>query len=726
VVRTLFAMLAVFGALLVPASARAQFGGPPAGPLGVTAQSANVTIRLLSEAKAVAPGETFYVAIKQTIRPKWHTYWRNPGDTGEATRIDWTLPEGTTAGNILWPTPSAIRVGPLVNYGFSDQAVLPVAITVPANAVAGSVFSMRAAVQWLECEEVCIPAEGTVVLDLPVSAAGEPDIDAGKTISAAISASPQPHNGTATVSERATAQSAKPSGNLVVSIADPALARAKSAYFFPYSQSLIDHAGAQALRVGPKGLTLALPRTQSAKPLTDTPVEGVLRVTLPSGEKAFLVSATPGAILDGTNDQGVSAASGGLTLPLALAFALLGGLILNLMPCVFPVLSIKALSLAKAAHGDRRDARRDGLLFMAGVLVSFLALAGLLIALKAAGNEIGWGFQLQSPLVVIGLALLMFLVGLNLLGAFELGGSLQNIGSGLASKSGPVGAFFTGVLAVVVASPCTAPFMGGALGFAATQPPIAALSVFAALGLGFALPFTALAFAPGLLKALPKPGPWMDVFKQALAFPMFATAIWLVWVASEQIGAMGALVALGSMLAAGLVIWVFRVTKASEPLKRRGLRALVLTVMIGALAAGVSAVQGAEEPSRDQAKTASATPSAIPSEPWSPARVQALQAEGKPVFVDFTAAWCVTCKVNETVVMSQAAVQKAFADTGTVFLVADWTSRDATIARELAAHGRAGVPLYLVYPRSGGEPVVLPQVLTPDRVIEALAHAAKG
>lgn len=387
----------------------------------------------------------------------------------------------------------------------------------------------------------------------------------------------------------------------------------------------------------------------------------------------------------------------------------MGGLILNVMPCVFPVLSIKALSLAGGAQAG--TARRHGLLFLAGVMTTFLLLAAGLLALQAAGAAVGWGFQLQEPVVIGALALLFFVIGLNLVGAFEIGGAAQNVGASLAGRGGDAGAFFTGALAVVAATPCTAPFMAGALGWAATQPPAASLAVFAGLGLGFAAPFTALSFAPGLHRRLPKPGPWMETFRQALAFPMFGAAVWLVWVHAVQTGADGVMALLAVFVAAAFAVWTLR---AGTNWRVAGLAVLV---GVAALAWRPLTTVVAAAPVAAQGETAEA---------WSPARVAELTAAGQPVFVNFTAAWCVSCKANEAIALSRPAVRKAFADAGVVYLKGDWTARDSVIARELAAHGRTGVPLYLYYAPGTAAPVALPQLLSERLLIETVSGEGKG
>ncbi|HRD29916.1 MAG TPA: thioredoxin family protein, partial [Caulobacter sp.] len=410
------------------------------------------------------------------------------------------------------------------------------------------------------------------------------------------------------------------------------------------------------------------------------------------------------------------------SLLLALLFAFLGGVILNLMPCVFPILSMKATALAGHAH-EAKAARHQGLAYLAGVLATFLALAGTLIALKAAGAAVGWGFQLQSPVAVAVLAVLMLLVALNLSGVFEIGTSLQGVGGRLADNSrGLLGSFLTGVLAVVVAAPCTAPFMGPAMGFALTQSPLVSLAVFAFLGLGLAAPFVALSFAPALLRLMPRPGPWMETLRNVLAFPMYGTAAWLTWVLAQQTGSLGLGMGLAAAVMAAFAAWLFGRSQRREkaPLQR-GLSILALLAAAG-LIYGLAIAPRATVALTEAAPQTRAD---LPSEPWSPERVTALRAEGRPVFVNFTAAWCVTCQVNDAAAISRPAVAEAFKTAGAVYLVADWTNRDATIAAALAEHGRAGVPLYLVYGADGAPPTVLPQLLTEGMVVQAIAKGAK-
>jgi thiol:disulfide interchange protein DsbD len=664
----------------------------------------HLTAELVPETQGIAPGQTVHVALRQKILKGWHTYWRNSGDSGEATRIAWALPAGWSAGDIVWPTPRRLPVGPLMNYGYEDEVLLPVAITAPANAQPGQAAELKAKASFLVCAEICVPEDADLTLNLPITAGPAPKNPMwGDAIQKTLAEAPQPAGLTAAFQKEGQA--------LKLAVAGPALKGADltDAYFFPYSGTAIDHARPEAIDRGETGLTLSMTPGYAFQGGQPEKIDGVLAV----GGKAYEVSAAPGPAPAGSGGLGPPTPAGakaqGFRLPIAALYAFLGGLILNLMPCVFPILAMKAASLAGHAH-QRAEAQRQGLAFGVGAVATFLLLAGGLIALKAAGSAVGWGFQLQSPPVVAGLALLMLLVALNLSGLFEVGTSLQGVGSGLASRGGLSGAFFTGALAVVVAAPCTAPFMGPAVGWALTQPAAGALSVFAALGVGFALPFVAVAFAPGLLARLPKPGPWMEAFKKVLAFPMYGAAAWLIWVLSQQADP----AVLARVLAAAVIIacaaWLAGVAQRRQA---AGGRPLAVGSAAGVLAA--VAIAAAVWP---QGKAA------IEPEPYSPERLAALQAEGRPVFVNYTAAWCVSCQVNDRVAISTPGSARAFKRDNVAYLKADWTRRDPAIAADLARFGRAGVPLYLVYGVKGGEPAILPAILTEGVVVRALDAAA--
>lgn len=672
----------------------------------------------------VAPGSTAVVALRQQIEPGWHTYWRNPGDSGGATTLDWTLPVGVKAGEIVWPAPERLRLQDLMNYGYSGTVFLPVPIEIPADARPGTTLSLTVQALFLVCsDQMCVPDELTLRLDLPVREGAAPlDARYGAAIQQVVETAPRPAGIEARVSLDNRILRLTAAGGPLAGL------NPDRAWFFPFDGGIIAHSSPQPGERGNEGvsLNLAVGGRVAAQGLTG-PITGIL-VT---DDGAWEIEATQGPALattagGGALDLSEGTASGQATswrgfLQAAL-FALLGGLILNLMPCVFPILAMKAASLAGSAH-DPREARRDGLAFLAGVLATFLGLAGALLALRAGGEAIGWGFQLQSPGVVAALALLMLAVGLNLSNVFHIGAGLQAAGSGRLSRlPGGVGAFFTGVLAVVVAAPCTAPFMAFALGAALIMPWPMALVVFLMLGLGLALPYVVVSLSPRLLGLLPRPGPWMDRLKGLLAFPMYGAALWLVWVFARQAGedALGVLFVAALLLALGL--WLMGINQA-----RRAEGGTAIVSAIAATLAIVSAIGltgAALSMARSEPGPASAPAGELASQPWSAQAVAAAQAEGRPVLVNFTADWCVTCKINERTSLNAPAVAEALAATRAVYLVGDWTRRDDAITRELERHGRSGVPLYLVYGPTPAEPRILPQLLTPGVVADALESAA--
>lgn len=683
--------------------------------LAAPVNTGHLVAELVPATQGVAPGQTVHIALRQQIQKDWHTYWRNAGDSGEATSAAWTLPAGWTVSDFTWPTPERLPFGPLVNYGYKGEVLLPVSVTAPANARPGETARLTAKVQFLVCADICVPENATLTLDLPVTEQPAPaDAQWGGRIARTLAEAPKPAGLTAAFRKE---------GDVVkLAIVGPALkgADVAGAYFFPFSGSVIDHAKPQAVERGPEGLTLTLTPGFAFQTGAPDQIGGVLALE----GRAYEVAAAAGPL---------PAAAGGLGSPaakpdapdlglVAAAFgALLGGLILNLMPCVFPVLAMKAASLA-GHGGEQAAARSQGLAFGAGVLTTFLALAGLLIALRAGGSAVGWGFQLQDPPVVAALALLMLAVALNLSGVFEIGTSLQGVGSDFASRGGLAGSFFTGVLAVVVAAPCTAPFMGPALGWALTQPPAAALVVFLALGVGFALPFVALAFAPALVRAMPRPGPWMDVFKKVLAFPMYGAVAWLVWVLTVQVGPDAVPRILGAGIVLALALWI---AGAAQRRSAIGGRAAALATGAAGLAA-VAIVGGAFWPAYAVASGEPSGSAKLEDQGYTPEKLAALQAEGRPVLVNYTAAWCVSCQVNDRVALSTQAVSEALKRNNAVYLKADWTKRDPGIAAELARFGRAGVPLYLVYGAKGGEPVILPSLLTEGMVVKAIDAAGRS
>jgi thiol:disulfide interchange protein DsbD len=693
----------------------------PAAVMAASVKTNHVEAELVAQTRTTAPGSTLNVALRQKIIPGWHTYWRNPGDAGQPTSITWTLPAGWSAGDIIWPEPERFVSGPLMNYVFSTEVLLPVPIHVPADAKPGKV-RLDATVDWLVCKDVCVPEQVKLNIPVLVTAPGvapQPDPMNGKAIADAIAATPKPGALKASFAYVAKGEQVK------LSVTGAALKGQDTAkaYFYPYDGTVLDHVKPQAVSRAGTGIVMTLPAgysfTHNKAPAT---LQGVLAF---APGHAFEVTATPakvgkhGELLGGAPGSGGGDDGGIGGLPGALAFAFVGGLILNLMPCVFPVLSIKASALARHIEHPSKAAM-EGIVFTVGCVLTFVALAAALIVAQQAGQAVGWGFQLQSPAVVAVLALLMLAVGLNLSGVFEIGLSVQGAGQGLAAQGGLVGSFFTGVLAVVVAAPCTAPFMAGAIGWAFTQPPVAALSVFVALGLGLAAPFLLVSLVPGLFKRLPRPGGWMEGLKKFLAFPMYGSAAWLAWVFVQQAGANGLALLFAAAVFVAFAVWLFGVSqRASKPMWPR------LGALAGIAAAIPLVVAGAAMTA--QAATADGGPSpvsGIAAEAWSPAKVDSLRAAGRPVFVDFTAAWCVTCQVNERTALATGGVADAFKRTNTAYLRADWTNRNAEIANVLKSLGRAGVPLYLVYDAKGGEPQVLPQILTEGGVVQALTAAA--
>ena len=656
---------------------------------------------LIADKAAIAPGGTVTLAVVQDIIPSWHTYWQNPGDSGLAPSLAWTLPQGFTAGPILWPPPHRLAVGPLVNYGYSDHVVLLTDIAVPKTAAVGSTVPIFVRFKWLVCQEACIPEEATLDLALPVAAAPQDDIAQFEMFSKARADLPTPLLDRAHFSTDANGMTLYIGGK-----------KPDDALFFPFKSAVIDASADQTLREQGSGFTLFLAKGDM-KPPADH-LEGVLEV-FHSAEamRAHMMTATYRPSSSRTDEPETSPVPA-LDLIGAALLALAGGMILNLMPCVFPVLSFKLLAVTRQAHGERRHAVAGGFAYAAGILVCFGVLAAVLIALKAAGTAVGWGFQLQSPLFVLVLAWLIFAMGLSLSGFFTVGGRFTAAGSGLAAKPGHAGSFFTGVLAAVVATPCSAPFMGTAIGYATAQPwPVAAV-VIECVGLGLALPYLLLTLTPGLIRLLPRPGVWMDTFKQFLAFPLYASSVWLVWVLSIQSGAMGILVALSGCVLIAFAVWALHVTGGDSSFRRRFGQAVALAALAGMTSA---AVMLAHAPQQVQG--------VITEEGWEPftaARLAELRKSDTPVFIDMTAAWCITCMVNERVALRPPELAEMKRH-GVVLLRGDWTNQNPEITAFLSGFGRNGVPIYVYYPGDGKPPVVLPQILTPDIVLSAVrAH----
>ena len=665
-----------------------------------------VRAELIAEPAAVAAGQPFWMGIRLRIKEHWHVYWRNPGDSGEAIAVSWQLPPGFEAGPIVWPTPSRIPVAHLVNFGYERETTLLTRIVPPATVAAGAPLDLAAHITWLVCEKECIPGETRLSLALPVAGPGaSPSLEprARAEFDAARAALPQPSPWPARMDVGAEWLT------LNVSAQGLKADAIRSAFFFPHAETLVQHAAPQQLQVTHDGLSLRLQRSAlSTTPPTDA--GGVLVIEESLGTTTARQAFALANVGIGQASAPTHATASIAAILQAAVLALLGGVVLNLMPCVFPVLSIKVLGLIELSGGSPRDVRRHGLAYTAGVLAAFAALGAALIGLRAAGTEVGWGFQLQSPETVAVLAYVLFAMGLSLSGVFYLGSSLQGIGARTLPKSGLGGSFSTGVLAAVVATPCTAPFMATAVGFALTQPAAVALTVILALGLGLALPFLALTLAPHLVGRLPRPGAWMGTLKQLLAFPVYATVAWLVWVLTQQVGPAGLLAASIGFVLIGLAAWSFNIAQTAAPWARR----LALGTVAASLVAAAIAVAGL-----DRADPANTPRAAASSERFTPQRLAELRAADRLVFVNMTAAWCITCLVNEHAALSNAAVKAAFAALDIAYLEGDWTSRNPEITRVLERHGRSGVPLYLLY-AGGAEPVVLPQVLTPAIVLGEL------
>lgn len=700
-------------ACLAAACAAAAWAAPTA-----VVKTPQVRAELVAQApEGVAPGKPLWLGLKIEHAPHWHTYWKNPGDSGLPTTLSWTLPAGITAGDIQWPTPGRLPIGPLMNYGYEGTLLLPVPLTV-TTAPAGGSLEVKLRAEWLVCKDVCIPESGDFALRVPAQAA-----TAGHAalFDAARAALPRPTPG-------AQATASVEGSELALRVAGlPTEWQGKKLGFLPETPGVIHNAASPATswsggtwtaRVPLDPQRSESPGTMPAVLTTAGQTAGLqiqVAVTTPWPATAPAPAALPPLVAPADVSTGAPPPAP-LGLLLALLFALAGGALLNLMPCVFPVLSLKVLGFASKAD-DRRALLAGGLAYTAGVVLSFVALAALLLALRAGGEQLGWGFQLQSPAVVAGLAALFTLIGLNLAGVFEVGSVLPSSWLAARARHPMVDSFLTGVLAVAVASPCTAPFMGASLGAAMALPAAQALSVFAALGLGLALPYMAASAWPQLARLMPRPGVWMAHFKTLMAFPMFATVVWLVWVLGVQVGVDGVAALLGLLVALAFAAWALG-SASLGPRARGGFGAAALVLMVAALVWAAPALR--------QGATAQAAPTAADNwQPWSPERVAQAQAAGQTVFVDFTAAWCVSCQFNKRTTLASKEVKAAFEQQGVVLLRADWTRRDPTISAELTRLGRSGVPVYAVYTPGSTGPRLLSEILTVSEVLGALAASGR-
>lgn len=733
-----------FATLLIAAAAAsmpaaAQLASKP----GAVVTTPHVRAELIAHAPdGVAPGSPVWVGLQITHQPEWHTYWKNAGDSGLPTEMTWTLPAGVSTGEIAWPVPEKIPVGNLANYGYENTVLLPVPLEVstlykPPMALGGSTPAMdiQLKASWLVCRKECIPEEGTFSLSLPLqgsTALHKAEFDTAQA------AQPQP---------LAQAGAVEVDGhNLRVRLDGlPAAAQGKTLGFFPETPEVIRTAAVsgkdwtQSWQGGTWTATIPLADQRSASPTVmpvvvaladadrqagqpiawraESPVTGNWPTT--AAPRAEVSPALQAALTANAANAANAARPAELPAPSSTTFmaallgALIGGLLLNLMPCVFPILAIKVLGFARQAGNDSAH-RRAGLAYTGGVMLSFLALGGAMLALRAAGAGLGWGFQLQSPGVVAALAALFTLIGLNLAGVFEFGRAAPSSICSAQARHPLANDFLSGVLAVVIASPCTAPFMGASLGFAISLPAAQALLLFAALGFGLALPYLAASFVPAVARLLPKPGPWMHTLRRLLAFPMFATVAWLVWVLGQQSGIDGAGTLLALLVCMAAIVWAFTL---------RGRTRIVIAAVMIAFTAVLTAAIGRNvlqvvEPARLASTDGTGQPQRW--QPWSAERVAELSGAGQPVFIDFTAAWCVTCQYNKKSTLADAQVLADFDAKKVAMLRADWTRRDPAITAALTALGRSGVPVYVLQ-APGKPPVVLTEILGKDEVRAAIA-----
>lgn len=599
-----------------------------------SAYEAHTQVELIADTDRIQPGTEFRAGVLFRMDPEWHVYWKNPGDSGMAPVFKWVLPEGISVGEVQLPTPKKIDLPPLSSYGYEGEVLLAMPFQVSSEFNPNAPVLLKVKVEWLACKVECIPGQAELELAVPFPVRA--DIFEKTKVRY-----PTQDNAFEIHAERFDQ-------NIELTFFPQAGPVLEQASFFPENAELVAHADVQSFTVLSQGYRLNVPLA-----VTQPKILERLRGVLVSGERAWEID-----IPFETNSAPIETP---LRFSGAVLFAFLGGLILNLMPCVLPVLSLKVLSFVNESRQSHASALKQGLIFTAGVLISFWVLAGALMLLKSGGQQIGWGFQLQSPWFVAGLAVIFLILAFNLFGFFEIGLSLTGAGQTLSAKKGWAGTFASGILAVVVATPCTAPFMGTALGYALTQPAWVAWAVFTALGSGLACPYVLLCANPAWLRFIPKPGPWMVTLKKVLGVFLLLTALWLGWIFAVQ---------------TGILKWATKTQPDSEH--------------------------------------------QLNWEPYSEARLAELLADGKPVFVDFTAAWCLTCQVNERLALDRKETAALFKDRKVTALKADWTSRDETITRALAAYGRNSIPFYLLYPGQGEPPVILPEILTPQIIREAL------
>ena len=652
-----------------------------------------VQISIVTDKTTVESGDTIRVGVVQNIYPKWHTYWKNPGDSGTPTSISWELPEGFSASEFDWPTPLKIPFGPLTNYGYEGEVTLLQNLTLPET-ITDEPITLNGRVDLLVCHDICIPESHNVSLTLNGDELPQPE-----AISEAETKLPTVIN--------SDAQFRISGENVEIELGENN--NLSSSFFIaPEEWGIVANTAEASI----DGSTVT--QKVGDREWDDVPEQA--NFVFVEGDQSYLVSASKSAKVAPTIPAQETQGSN-ITALQAIIFAFLGGLILNLMPCVFPVLSIKALSLVKLGKSEEKKARQHGLSYTAGILLSFGIIAGALIALKASGAQIGWGFHLQNPMIISLLIYLVFIIGLNLIGVFEFANPFANTGQKLTQSDGNKGAFFTGVLATLVATPCTAPFMAGAIGFALTQPAIISMTVFLSLGLGLAAPYLALCFSPALRHKLPKPGAWMEKFKELLAFPMFITAAWLTWVLAQQSNSTTVFCLLVSLTLIAFMFWLYKSIPAKGILRYIS-KALIVISILFVISTLIIAPQ--------ERGTGNVSPVMVNEEAFTLQKLNDALAGDEGIFTDMTAAWCITCKVNERVALKTDAVQSIFKEHNIQFMVGDWTNQDPEITKYLKSYGRSGVPLYVFYPprdASTGErpePIVLPQILTPNLVVKTL------
>ncbi len=656
-------------------------------PSAASAAVRHMQVALTAESATPRPGSEIGIAVTMTPQPGWHGYWLNTGDAGTPDRIRWSLPDGASISALAYPVPERLVVAGLMNYVYAHPYALLGRLKIPEDMAAGAPLRLGATIDYLVCSDtLCVPERANVALALTagngaIAPASRARFDTWRA------ALPRPLGQPADFAVRNA-------NRLALAVPLAGVEQVRSAYFYPAANDVLDHAAPQRAGISGNSLIVELPRKSGRT--APAALDGVLSIERAGGSVGLAISAVPGPVAEPeswlTADGSLPLASFGLTMILAIA----GGLILNAMPCVFPILSLKALSLARSGESSAA-ARTEAIAYSGGVIATCLGLGAVILLLRAGGENVGWAFQLQNPHVTLGLLLLVTAIALNLAGLFDLPSlSLDHPG---APTNKPSGAFLTGALAAFVATPCTGPFMGAALGSALVLPPVAALGIFAGLGLGIALPFLALAYIPALRTRLPRPGPWMETFRRILAVPMVLTAIGLGWVLGRQAGTPGMTLGIAAATAAGLALWWHGRRQG------RGRRGGVAFVFLIAACIVPLVLIGRMAP-------APATSARLGGNAFSEARLQQLRQQGKPVFVYFTADWCLTCKVNEQAAIDREPVRTAFTRAGVGVLVGDWTNGDPAITRFLETHGRSGVPLYLFYPKGGGAPRVLPQLLT--------------